>query len=146
MDGRSHRTHRRHRPRGDDGYSVLEAIITLPAMVLLLMIVFQFAIVWYADGIAQTAAQEALQTAQAYQTNGDATQQNAAGVAAGKSIINQTSPRALPGATVTVTRDVNAGTVTAEVKSTVPSIFGSFLSVPVDEKATGPIEAFRPST
>jgi Flp pilus assembly protein TadG len=127
---------RRHRAAVSErerGYSVLEAAITLPAMILLLMVIVQWAIVWHARSVAAAAAREGLRTAQAYQATA------AQGQADADSYLQQVAPRSLPDATVSVRRA--AGTVTVTVRASVMSVipFGDFS---VDETASGPIETF----
>ncbi len=117
----------------DGGYSVLEAAITLPIMFGLLMTVVQWAIVWHSRNVAQSAAQEALRTAESYQSSA------AAGHADGVTYLRQVAPHALPDATVTVRR--TATTVSVHVHGEVMSVipFGSFT---VDETASGPVERY----
>lgn len=127
---------RRHallRADRDGGYSVLEAAITLPVMFLLLMVVVQWAIVWHSRNVVQSAAQEALRTAESYRSSA------AAGHADGITYLRQVAPHALPSATVTVRR--TATTVTVHVHSTVMCVipFGSFSA---DETASGPVETY----
>lgn len=127
------RRHRRLRGRREDGYSVLEAAITLPIIFLLLMFIVQWAIVWHARNVAQAAAQEGLRTAEAYQSSA------AAGRSDAVNFLDQTAPHALPGAIVTVDRGTT--TVTVHVHAPVMSVvpLGHFS---VDEFASGPIEQF----
>lgn len=127
---------RRHRllcKSGDRGYSVLEAAITLPIMFFLLMAVVQWAIVWHSRNVAQAAAQEALRTAQSYQSTA------AAGKADGANYLSQVAPHALTGCQVNVTR--SPATVTVHVHCGVMSVipFGNYAA---DETVSGPVEKF----
>ena len=117
----------------DRGYSVIEAAITLPVVFFMLMIIVQWAVVWHSRSIAQAAAQEALRSAQSYQSSA------AAGQADGNNYLSQVAPHALGSGCVTVTRD--AATVTVHVRCKVLSVipFGDFS---VDETITGPVEAY----
>lgn len=130
------RRHRRLRENGDGGYSVLEASITLPIIFFLLMVVVQWAIVWHSRNVAQGAAQEALRTAQSYQSTASA------GRADGNNYLSQVAPHALGHNCVTVTR--SATTVTVRVHCKVMSVipFGDYST---DEVVSGPIEKYVPS-
>jgi hypothetical protein len=125
---------RRHRPgEADGGYSVLEAAITLPVIILVTMIIVQWAIVWHARSIAQAAAQEGLRTAEAYQSTA------ADGKADTVNYLHQVAPHVLPAAQVSVQRTPR--TVTVRVTSPVMSVipFGTFH---VNESASGPTETY----
>lgn len=123
------------RKNGDDGYSVLEAAITLPIIFFLLMVVVQWAIVWHSRNVAQAAAREALRTAQSYQSTA------AAGRADADSYLSQVAPHALSQNCVTVTRSATTVTVRVhcEVMSVIP--FGHYST---NEVVSGPIEKFVP--
>jgi len=112
---------------------VIEAAITLPVVFFMLMIIVQWAVVWHSRSIAQAAAQEALRSAQSYQSSA------AAGQADGNNYLSQVAPHALGSGCVTVTRD--AAAVTVHVRCKVLSVipFGDFS---VDETITGPVEAY----
>jgi Flp pilus assembly protein TadG len=131
---------RRHRTlRGADrdaGYSALEAAITLPAIVFLLMAIVQWAIIWHARGVAQAAAQEGLRSAAAYGSTTAAGQQDVA------NYIRQVAPNALGNPHIDVTHSHN--TITVHIHATVPSLvpFGSFT---VDSTASGPVETWSPT-
>ncbi len=117
----------------DRGYSVLEAAITLPIIFFLLMIVVQWAIVWHSRNVAQAAAQEALRSAQSYQSTA------AIGQADGNNYLAHVAPHALGGGCVTVTR--SATTVTVRVRCKVMSVipFGTFYAT---ETMSGPVERY----
>jgi Flp pilus assembly protein TadG len=129
------RRHRALRGRdGDAGYSVLEAAITLPIIIVLLLIIVQWAIVWHTRNIANAAAQEALRTAERYNSTGSAGRQD------GETYISQVAPHVLPGGCVAVQRTATTVTVHVHCKiklSVVP--FGSYW---VDETVSGPVERF----
>lgn len=130
------RRHAAVRSEPDRGYSVLEAAITLPAMIFLLMFIVQWAILWHARSVAQAAAQEGMRSASGYHSSA------AAGQADAENFLHQTAPHAMPGATVTVDRGPTS--VTVKVHSSVMSVipFGNFA---VDESAAGPIEGYVPA-
>jgi Flp pilus assembly protein TadG len=122
------------RARGDDGYSVLEAAITLPVVILLLMMIVQWAIVWHTRNIANAAAQEALRSAEQYSSTA------AAGQADGDTFIAQVAPHVLPTGCVKVQRDATTLTVTVHCKITMSVVpFGTYW---VDDTISGPIERY----
>ena len=127
--------HRSDRLRSDDGYSIVEAAITLPVIFLLTMFVVQWAIVWHARNVAQATAQEALRTAQSYQSTASA------GESDGNNYVAQVAPHVLGKNCVSVTR--SAAMVTVRVHCDVISLvpFGHFS---VDETASGPVEKYVP--
>jgi Flp pilus assembly protein TadG len=127
------RRHAAVRSQPDRGYSVLEAAITLPAMIFLLMFIVQWAILWHARSVAEAAAQEGLRSASGYQSSAATGQRDA------ENFLHQTAPRALPDAKVSVDRGPTI--VTVKVHSSVMSVipFGDFS---VDESAAGPVETY----
>ena len=132
---------RRHRAlRGQDGrgseagYSVLEASITLPIIILLLMTIVQWAIVWHTRNIANAAAQEALRTAEQYNSTGPAGRQD------GETYISQVAPHVLPSGCVAVNRTATTVTVHVHCKITMSVVpFGTYW---VNETVSGPVERF----
>jgi hypothetical protein len=120
----------------DAGYSVLEAAITLPTIVFLLMAIVQWAIVWHARGLAQAAAQEGLRNAAAYGSS------TATGREDIQNYIRQVAPNALRDPQIDVTRSGN--TITVHIHASVPSLvpFGTFS---VDATASSPAETWSPS-
>lgn len=129
------RRHRLLRENSDAGYSVLEASITLPIIILLLMMIVQWAIVWHTRNIANAAAQEALRTAEQFNST------SAAGREDGTSYIAQVAPHVLPSSgCVTVERSATTVTVRVHCKITMTVVpFGSYW---VDETVSGPIERY----
>jgi Flp pilus assembly protein TadG len=121
--------------RADDGYSVVEASITLPVLILLTMLVVQWALVWHGRHVAEAAAQDGLRAARGYQaTAGNG--QNAA-----KNYVQAVAPRLLISPRVDVTR--TATTVTVHVHASVLSVLpGSGFEV--DGTAAAPVERFVP--
>ncbi len=119
----------------DEGYSVLEVAITLPILLVLIMLVLQTAVLWFARGVAQDAARQGLRAAEAY----NATAQN--GHDRATHYLNQVAPGALTNPKVTVDR--GAQTATVKVTSHVPNLV-PFTNFTVDATATGPVESFRP--
>jgi Flp pilus assembly protein TadG len=121
--------------RTDSGYSIVEAAITLPVIFLLTMFIVQWAIVWHARNVAQATAQEALRTAESYQSTASAGQSD------GDNYVAQVAPHVLGKDCVSVTRSPTTVTVRVhcEVISLVP--FGHFS---VDETVSGPVETYVP--
>lgn len=127
------RRYRVLRADNDRGYSVLEAAITLPIIFFMLMLVVQWAIVWHSRNVAQAAAQEALRSAQSYQSTAGTGQAN------GNNYLAQVAPHALGQGCVKVTR--SATTVTVRVHCKVMSVipFGSYYAT---ETVSGPVERY----
>jgi Flp pilus assembly protein TadG len=118
---------------GEGGYSIVEAVITLPALILFVFTVVQYGLVWHARHVAEAAAQDGLRAARAYQaTTGD-------GQAAAADYLHQVAPRLLTSTDVSVTRSTT--TVTVRVRGQVLSaIPGAHFTV--NETVTGPVERF----
>jgi Flp pilus assembly protein TadG len=131
------REHQRQRPSGrqdrDEGYSLVEAVITLPVMIALTMFVVQYALLWHGRNVAEAAAQDALRTARSYQATATMGQQ------AALSYLSQVAPKLLTSPHVQVDR--TATTVTVRVRAHVSSILG-MVSLSVEESASGPVEVF----
>jgi hypothetical protein len=120
--------------RGDDaGYSIVEAVITLPTVIILTMLVVQFAMLWHGRHIAHAAAEEGLRVGRGYQSTA------AAGQSQADKYLQELAPRMLSRTQVAASRD--AATMTVRVRAHVLSVvpFGSF---DVDETASAPVERF----
>lgn len=121
--------------RVDDGYSVVEASITLPVLIMLTMLVVQWALVWHGRHVAEAAAQDGLRAARGYQASATS------GQIAAENYLQAVAPRLLTSPQVDVTR--TATTVTVHVQASVLSVLpGNGLGV--DETASGPVERFVP--
>ena len=118
--------------RVDDGYSVVEVVITFPVLMLLVMGVVQFALFWHARHVAEAAAQNGLRSARGYASTAELGQQDA------QSYLAQVAPRLLRHPTVEVQRTPT--TVTVRVHAGVLSVVP--LGLAVDETAVGPVERF----
>ena len=122
--------------RGDRGSTVVEAVLVIPVLMLLLLIVVQFALWSHAAQVAQLAASAGDRTARS--VGGGPAQ----GVDRARSVLDG------PGSDVissNVTSEVLPGdlvemTVTAKAESILPG-----LSLPVSAKLVGPIQEFRGS-
>jgi type II secretory pathway pseudopilin PulG len=116
------------------GYSVLEVAITLPVVIMLIMLIFQAAVIWFARGVAQDTARQGLRAAQGYQATAQAGHDRAA------EYLQQVAPGAMTNPHITVTR--GAATVSVKVTSHVPNLV-PFTDFTVHATATGPIETYR---
>ena len=123
---------RRGRLRRDAGYSVLETAITFPVLLLLVMLVVQYALLWHGRHVAEAAAQDGLRSARAFGATAELGQRDA------QSYLRQVAPHLLSRPEVQVDRSKTVVTVRvrAQVLSIVP------LGLIVDETAVGPVERF----
>lgn len=120
----------------DGGSTVIEAVLVIPVLMLLLLIVVQFALWSHAAQVAQLAASTGDRTARS--VGGGPAQ----GVDRARSILSG------PGSDVTSSKvsysilpgDVVEITVTGSAESILPG-----LSLPVSAKLVGPIQEFRSS-
>ena len=134
VGARRARSIRRRPMRGDDdGYSVLEAAIVLPVVLVLTMLVIQYSLLWHARHVAQAAAQDGLRAARVFGAT------TAAGQTAAAGYLQQVAPNLLTRARVDSTS--TPALVTVRVRADVLSLL-SFGSFTVDEIATGPRERF----
>ena len=117
------------------GYSIVEAVITLPVLVILVMIIIQQVMVWHGRHVAEAAAQTGLRAGRAYQATA------AAGQSAAESYLHRVAPSLLTDPRVLTA--VTPTTVTVQVHGRVTALIG-FLNIGVDEQATGPREHFVP--
>lgn len=111
-----------------------EVAIVMPAMLMVILFVFQIALFWHAKQAADVAAEEAVDAAQV------ATASIADGFAGANAILGQAGN--LRNVSVSVIRDPTTGLVTATVTGRAPSIipFGTW---GVRATAQAPIEEFR---
>lgn len=123
----------RHAYARDGGYSIVEAVITLPVLIMMVMFVVQYALLWHGRHVAEAAAQNGLRDARGYQANA------AAGERSASDYLRQVAPNLLTRPQVNANRDDT--TVTVTVRATVLSIvpFGDFT---ISETAAGPVERF----
>lgn len=112
---------------------MLEAAITLPVMFLLTMLIVQWALVWHARHLAESAAQEALRSAAAYRSSATTGRQD------GTAFLAQTGGHLLTHPVITVRRSATG--VHVHVHGVVLNVepFGSFT---VDADADGPVERY----
>lgn len=116
------------------GSSTVEAVITIPVIVVFTLLVIQFALMWNARHTAQAAAQLAARSAATYESTAGIGQADA------EDYLSRIAPNLLSGRSVQVHRGADAVTVT--VTASVPTVI-PFASFTVDEQASAPIEAFQ---
>ena len=122
----------------DAGLSTLEAIFTVPVIMLMILGIVQAGMWWYARQVALTAAQEGARAARAYQaTNEDGTAKATTYLRE----VDRGTGSILNDPEVSVRRDGN--TVTVEVRGQVVSLVPG-VSVSIDVTSTGPAEVFVP--
>lgn len=123
----------RRRTRGERGYSVVEAVFTVPVMLGLTMLVVQYALLWHGRHVAEAAAQDGLRAARGFGATAVMGERDATDYLA------QVAPRLLLQPTVQVDR--TATVVTVRVRARVLSVIpgGGFA---VEESAAGPVERF----
>jgi Flp pilus assembly protein TadG len=119
-------THRRER-----GSASVELVVAAPLMLLLIMMVVQFAMWAHATHIAQAAANSGVQTARAYHSSADA------GRAQASSVLDQLAGTVLTGTRVDARRDATTATVTVtgDAAAVLPG-----LHLPVHVSVTAPRE------
>ncbi len=121
------------RDDGDRGYSIVEAAITLPALVLMCMIVVQYALLWHGRHVLEAAARDGVEAARGYQATAGA------GKAAASSYIAAVAPKLITGPAISVSRSATTVTVTIRAKVLQVIPMGSYA---VSETVTGPVERF----
>lgn len=127
--------HRRAQVRAesDRGSSVVEAVFIIPVIVILSMIVIQFALIWHGRHVAEAAAQSGAIAAAGYQAGTGVGEQTA------QEYLTQVAPNLLSARSVTASSDATGVRVhiRAHVLTLVP-----FADFEVDESATSPVETF----
>ncbi|MEG9227294.1 TadE/TadG family type IV pilus assembly protein [Aeromicrobium sp. Sec7.5] len=119
--------------RRDERGEIATTLLVAPTLFLLIMTVFQFALIAHARNVAEAAAQEAVASASTF--DGTAADGQASATAA----LDTLGPRMLTNRTVDVDR--SATTVTVSVTGT-PLSFIPFLKPTIVETSTGPIERY----
>lgn len=117
----------------DRGATTTELAVIMPAVIVVIMMIFQVAMFWHAKQAADVAAEEAVEAAQL------ATATAADGTAGANTILGQAGN--LRNAIIDVDRNTATGIVTVTVTGDAPSLipFGSWT---VSATAQGPIEQF----
>jgi Flp pilus assembly protein TadG len=119
---------------GEAGVSTLEAVLVFPALLLLLMLIIQFALWYHASDLATAAAQDGARAARVEgATASDGARQ-------ANQLLDQTGRSILQDRQVTVER--NADTTRVEVRGTCIELV-PFLHLPVHAVAESSTERFR---
>ncbi len=131
---------RRHRsgrgdPDRDRGYSTIEAVVTLPAVILFTMLVVQYALVWHGRHVAEAAAQDGLRAARGYRATA------ATGQVAATGYLTRVAPHLITGAAITTTRTPT--TVTVSVRGQILSVV-PLATFSTQTTISGPVERFVP--
>ncbi|MGH3832387.1 MAG: TadE/TadG family type IV pilus assembly protein [Pseudonocardiaceae bacterium] len=121
--------------RGDRGSVSAELVIATPLLLVLLLVIVQFALWSHATHIAQAAASQGLAAARMQ----DATA--AAGSAAARHVLEELGRGPLTNTRIDATRGTDAASirVSGDASMVIP-----FLRLPVHAEATGPVERFVP--
>jgi Flp pilus assembly protein TadG len=127
--------HLRRVLRGDHGAVTTELVIATPLLLVILLVIVQFALWSHATHIAQAAASRGLAAARAQ--HGTA----AVGAAGAQQLLDQLARGPLGGSSVLVDR--TAISVSVRISGTATSVV-PFLTLPVHAEATGPLERFVP--
>lgn len=127
---------RRDEPRGERGAIAIEFMLVISMLIVVFMLMLQYAVRAHAERIAAAAAEEGLAAATSY----DGTPGDGERVAAG--YLTKLGP-GLHDTTVDATRDATSATVTVggAVDQLIP-----FLSVRVHVRVEGPVERFVPES
>ena len=131
---------RLHLPwRGDQGAGAAEVVIAVPLLMLIILVIVQFAIWEHAVSVAQATAQEALAAARVQGGSAAAGQQRAG------QVLGQIGSAVLVGPQIAVTR--TDASVTVQVHATAERVIPlPGLSFPVTVTVTGPVERFIQET
>jgi Flp pilus assembly protein TadG len=119
----------------EDGIATTEWAILMPALLLLIMTIIQFGLLFYAGQVADAAADEGLEAAQAELGSAAAGQATAEDFATAVGEILE-QPQ--------VTADRTVDTVTVTVSGQIPALFPGLDALTVTRSASGPVERFRP--
>lgn len=119
--------------RGEAGTATTELVIAMPVLMLLVLVVVQFALWAHASHVATAAAQEGARAARVERGSVEA------GHAQAQRYLDALGRRVVEGAEVTASRDRSVASV--EVRGRAVSVIPG-LSLPVRGFSRGPIEAF----
>ena len=125
------------RVRSESGIATTEAVLVTPVLLFLVMLVLQFGLWFHAQHVAQAAAEEGARAARAVQGS------TAIGQGRAVAFLDQAGPTIITDRSITATRTAEAVTVAIRGRS-VEVVPG--LSLPVEVRATSPIERFRGDT
>lgn len=122
--------------KDERGAGTVELVIATPVLLLLILLITQFALYMHATHIAQAAASQALSAAR---VQGGST---AAGSAEAQRVLSQLGRGPLQGSSVNVQRGATQASVT--INGTVTNVL-PFVTVAVHAEAVGPVEKFVPN-
>jgi Flp pilus assembly protein TadG len=125
--------------RTDRGASTLELALLTPILLLVILLVIQFAMVFHARHVALAAAQSGARVARG-QSSGD---WKGTSEAKAREYVQQIGPELLTDASASAGGDQNERWVT--VSGTAVRVV-PFLSFHVSQRSSGPIECYRPDT
>ena len=131
----------RRRDFGDRGMTAIEFVFLTPVLFFMIFATVQFGLYFFADHVAQAAAQAGARKARA-EADPDPTGWQDKATSTAKSYIDQLGPNLLDGRVITPVQPDGA-TVGVRVTAHVPSIFPG-LHFSVREQSQGPIERFVP--
>lgn len=122
--------------RGDRGSASTELVLATPLLMLMLLIIIQFAMWSHATHVAQAAASHGLSAARVHGGTSDA------GAAVARRMLDDMASGPLTGPHVHSDRGTEAATVrvTGTASSVIP-----FLRLPVHAEASGPVERIAPA-
>jgi Flp pilus assembly protein TadG len=137
--GPSPRRAKRFRPGGDRGAGSAEIVVAVPLLMLLILLVIQFAVWEHAESIAHATAEEALAAARVQGGTAASGQQRA------EQLITQVGSSVLIGPQVSVT--MTPADVTVRVTGTAEQVLPiPGLTFAVTATVTGPVERFVPAS
>jgi Flp pilus assembly protein TadG len=127
-----------HASNDDRGIGTVEAVLTVPVIVLMILGAVQVGLWWYSRQLAETAAQEAARAARSYAASAGA------GQAEGYSYLSKVDGggAALHNPSIQVTRGPQ--TVTVTVKGDIVSLM-PWVSPTVTITVTSPVETYVPA-
>lgn len=127
--------------RGERGMTAIEFVVLTPVLFFMIFLTVQFGLYFFAQNIAEAAAQAGARTARA---EADADPGGWRGKATRKanSYIQQLGPQLLVGPSVT-TMQPEQSTVGVQVRARVPSVFPG-MDLNVTATSRGPVERFVP--
>ncbi|MCZ4101529.1 pilus assembly protein [Streptomyces sp. SID13666] len=126
---------------GDRGMTAIEFVFLTPVLFFMIFATVQFGLFYFADHVAQAAAQAGARKARA-EADGNPGGWEAKARSTALSYIAQLGPNLLEGPTVTSSGPAN-NTVGIRVTATVPTVFPG-MTFTVNEQSQGPIERFVP--
>ncbi len=128
-------------PRGDRGMTAIEFVFLTPVLFFMIFATVQFALYFFADHVAQAAAQAGARKARAEADPDPATWRGTATATADR-YVRELGPSLLTGVHVYPLHP-SADRVGIRVTAGVPSVFPG-LHLTVDERSEGPVERFVP--